>query len=438
MPTQKKFLLVIPDGAGDVDRLAGRSPLAAAAIPYWDWLATEGACGLMQTLYEDLPRGSIVAQLGMLGWNPYLYSGHGRAIWELLALSDVQLGPDDMVFRANLVRMLDRRLTSYNAGYILTEEATRLVERVNAALGREFPSLELYHNCDFRNSLVVRDAEADPALLRCPEPHDHEGTEFEIARLIAGADSRSEAVAARLNSYLVRVAEVLADEAANMIFPWSASRSFALPSFRDNTGFTGRSAIVGCMDFLQGIAKVGRIDFVRVGNGRPDTDYAGKGAKILELFEAGYSFVICHINSPDEAAHMHDRETKIHCLEAIDRHVLGPCVEYFRERQEELGGLMVAPDHYTNLLLGAVRADAHSLHPVPFVIWNGRDRDQVSRFDEDSVRLGRFGASPISHLDLLSVLGVVRRDGSIQEKPGGRRPAEVSEAADLSAPSPPG
>ncbi len=435
---KKKFLLVIPDGAGDVDRLAGRSPLAEASIPHWDWLAAEGVCGLMQTLYEDLPRGSIVAQLGMLGWNPYLYSGHGRAIWELMALNDVELGPDDMVFRANLVKMLDRRLISYNAGYIVTEEATRLVERVGAALGREFPDLELHHNCDFRNSLVVRDAGADPALLLCPEPHDHEGTEFEVAGLIAGKDPRSKAVAARLNGYLVRVAEVLAGEAANMIFPWSASRSFALPAFRDNTGFAGRAAIVGSMDFLQGIAKVGKIDFVKVGNGRPDTDYAGKGAQALELFEAGYSFVVCHVNSPDEAAHMHDRELKIRCLEAIDRHVLGPCVEYFRERREELGGLMVAPDHYTNLLLGAVRADAHSLHPVPFVIWNGHDRDQVSRFDEDSVRLGRFGASPISHLDLLSVLGVVRRDDSVPAKPGGRRPAEISEVSDLSAPSPPG
>src|SRR4051794_36182979 len=109
MPGQKKFLLVIPDGAGDVDQLAGRSPLAAADIPRWDWLASEGVCGLMQTLYEDLPRGSIVAQLGMLGWDPYLYSRHGRAVWELLALTDVQLGSGDLVFRANLVQMIGRR-----------------------------------------------------------------------------------------------------------------------------------------------------------------------------------------------------------------------------------------------------------------------------------------------------------------------------------------
>ena len=434
MPGQK-FLLVIPDGAGDLDQLAGRSPLVDAFIPYWDWLATEGACGLMQTLYEDLPRGSIVAQLGMLGWDPYLYSGHGRAIWELLALSDVQLGPSDLVFRANLVQMQESRLISYNARFVLTEVAAPLVERINTVLGREFPDIELHHNCDFRNCLVVRDAGCDPGLFLCPEPHDHEGTEFEISRLIAGKDPKSAAVADRINRYLERVSELLKGDTANMIFPWSASCSFGLPAFRDHTGFEGRSAIVGCMDFLQGIAKVGGLDFFKVGNGRPDTDYAAKGAKVVELLEAGYSFVVCHINSPDEAAHMHDRELKIQCLEAIDRYIIGPLVEYFESQPEELGGLIVAPDHYTNLLLGSVRADAHSLHPVPFVIWNGRDRDAVTRFDENSVRPGQYGASPVNHLELLKILGVMKQEASLQVKRGERRSGE---ALGLSPSNPPG
>lgn len=434
MPGQKKFLLVIPDGAGDVDQLAGRSPLAAADIPRWDWLASEGVCGLMQTLYEDLPRGSIVAQLGMLGWDPYLYSRHGRAVWELLALTDVQLGSGDLVFRANLVQMIGRRLISYNAGFIMTEAAVPLVERINAGLGREFPNIELHHNCDFRNCLVVRGTGCDPGRFVCPEPHDHEGMEFELSRLVVGQDPASEAVASLLNRYLERVAEILDGEPANMIFPWSASCSFGLPRFRDNTGFEGRCAIVGCMDFLQGIAKTGSLEFFKVGNGRPDTDYAAKGAKVLELFEAGYSFVVCHINSPDEAAHMHDRELKIHCLEEIDRHVLGPAVEYFRSRADELGGLMVAPDHYTNLLLGSVRADAHSLHPVPFVIWNGRDRDAVSRFDEASVRAGRYGASPVNHLELLTLLGLMQRSARPQERRGGRRASDPSSLSPLNPP----
>jgi 2,3-bisphosphoglycerate-independent phosphoglycerate mutase len=414
--TQKKFLLVIPDGAGDVHRVDGKSPLAEASIPHWEEVASEGVCGLMQTLYEDLPRGSIVALLGMLGWNPYIFSGHGRAGWELLALSEIKLLPGDLVFRANLVRVVERRLISYNAGFILSEEALPLVERVNAALRDEFPQIELHHNCDFRNSLVLRGARVDPALLSCPEPHDHEGMEFDPARLIGGKDPRSKGVASLLNAYLARVAEVLCGEAANMIFPWSASRPVSLPAFRDHVGFEGRTAIVGNMDFLQGIARSAEIEFFKVGNGRPDTDYVAKGAKVIELFEEGCAFVICHINAPDEASHMHDREGKIECLEAIDQHIIGPVVKYFRSRMEELGGVMIIPDHYTNLLLDSTRVDAHSLHPVPFALWNGRDRDGVTRFHEDAVRQGLYGDKPISHLELLRILGVSERDVDLRPR----------------------
>lgn len=413
---QKKFLLVIPDGAGDVHRVNGQSPLAEAAIPHWDEVACEGVCGLMQTLYDDLPRGSIVAHLGMLGWDPHLFSGHGRAGWELLALSEVKLFPGDLVFRANLAQVVERRLISYNAGFILSEEALPLVERVNAALRNEFPRIELHHNGDFRNSLVLRDAHVNPALLICPEPHDHEGMEFDLAQLIGGQDPKSQGVASLLNAYLVRAAEILRGETANTIFPWSASRSVSLPAFRDHAGFKGRTAIVGSMDFLQGIARSAGIDFFQVGNGRPDTDYGAKGAKVIELLEAGWDFVICHINAPDEASHMHDRRRKIQCLEAIDQHIIGPVVKYFRSRMEELGGMMIIPDHYTNLLLDSKRVDAHSLHPVPFALWNGRDRDGVTRFHEDAARQGLYGDQPASHFDLLRILGVSGRGVEVRPR----------------------
>ncbi|HYH44366.1 MAG TPA: hypothetical protein VEG34_01680, partial [Thermoanaerobaculia bacterium] len=363
-------------------------------------------CGLMQTLYEDLPRGSIVAQLGMLGWDPYGYSCHGRSVWELLGLGNVHLAADDLVFRANFVRLEGRRLASYNADFIHSGEARPLVDRLNARLQPEFPLMELHHNSDFRNSLVVRGTGVDPALISAPEPHEHEGAEFDVSRLLSGADAVSAATAGLLNRYLVEAAKVLAGERANMLFPWSAGRAFSVPSFRDNTGFPGKTALVGCMDFLHGIARSGEMDFYKVGNGRPDTDYAAKGAKVVELLEHGYSFVVCHVNSPDEAAHMHDRSLKIWCIEQIDRHVLAPLIGYFRSRPGELGGLCVAPDHYTNLLIDGVRAEAHSLDPVPFALWNGRDRDEVATFTEDSVRQGRYGAPVVSHLDLLRLVGV--------------------------------
>jgi 2,3-bisphosphoglycerate-independent phosphoglycerate mutase len=99
--------------------------------------------------------------------------------------------------------------------------------------------------------------------------------------------------------------------------------------------------------------------------------------------------------------------------------------------------LVVAPDHYTNLLLGPMRADAHSLHPVPFVIWNGRDCDGVTRFDETSVLQGWYGENLVNHLDLLPLLGMVGRGARPSAKHGGRRSGEISSASDLIS-QPPG
>jgi 2,3-bisphosphoglycerate-independent phosphoglycerate mutase len=73
--------------------------------------------------------------------------------------------------------------------------------------------------------------------------------------------------------------------------------------------------------------------------------------------------------------------------------------------------MMIVPDHYTNLPANAPgrrRADIHSMNAVPFALWNGRERDGVEAFSEDAVLAGKYAARPVSHLDLMAVLGVSR------------------------------
>jgi 2,3-bisphosphoglycerate-independent phosphoglycerate mutase len=406
----KKYVLIVPDGAADVHRAAGLSPMAAARTPYADFLARQGVCGLMQTLYDDMPKGSIVAQLGMLGWDPYRYFPHGRASCELLALDDVHLDAADLVFRANLVAMEGPRLVSYNGHYVESEQAAPLVDRINGGTRQEFPDFELYHNSDFRNTLVIRGAALDPRLFVCSEPHESEGMEFDLRRLVGfkGGEGDQQ-LAATINRYLGRVRDLLAGESANMLFPWSPSGALHLPRFADHTGFTGKAGIVGGMDFLVGIAKAGEMDFFRVGNGRPDTDYAAKGCRVVELLEGEYELVVCHINGPDEASHMGDLAAKIRSLEAIDEQITRRVVAYFERHPEVLGGVMIVPDHYTNHSMEGrqlYRTEAHSIHPVPFALWNGQVCDAVETFDEDAAREGLYGDHPINHLDLLRLLGV--------------------------------
>jgi 2,3-bisphosphoglycerate-independent phosphoglycerate mutase len=403
---KKKYVLVIPDGAADTYRSSGKSPLGLAQTQYLDFIAREGVTGLMQTLYSDLPKESLVAQLGMLGWDPHLYYPGGRASAELLALDNIHMEDGDLAFRANFVRMESEVLASYNADYITSEQSRPLVQRINEALSTDFPDFELYHNCDFRNCLVVRGIGVRPEDLHCPEPHESHGLTFDVECLISGKD---EAKTRRINQYLSRAAKLLQPGPANMIFPWSPSRRLRLIDFKENADFGGKTAIVGCMDFLHGISKAGGLEFFRVGNGRPDTDYEGKGARVIELLLQGYEFVVCHINAPDEASHMGDLALKIRSLELVDHYVLRPVVEYFQAHSEELGGVMIAPDHYSNhaaVYTSQKRIASHSDHPVPFAIWNQRERDSVQAFSEDDVLAGKYGQAPVNHLELLRMLGI--------------------------------
>jgi 2,3-bisphosphoglycerate-independent phosphoglycerate mutase len=412
--SQPKFVMVIPDGAADSNRELGCSPLQAAQIPNMDFLAREGVCGLVQTLYPDLPRESMVAQLGILGWDPRVYYPFGRASAELLACEGIQLAPGDVAFRANLVRMAGNRLESYNACFIESEEAVVLIERIRSVLTNKFPEFELHHNSDFRNTLIVRNASVDPRDLICPEPHESHGRQFAIGRLISARTLSAENLAARINEYLLAAAALIEDESANALFPWSASRAFQLCPFSESTGFPNRVGIVGFMDFLLGIAKAGGVNFFRVGNGRPGTNYEAKGRKIIELLERGFSLVVCHINAPDEASHMGDLPGKVAALEQIDRFVVAPVIRYFERHTEELGGIIILPDHYSNItpeLGGGRRGDIHSLHPVPFALWNNRDRDSSAEFSEDGAARGIYARPFVHHLSILPLLLHLRNAG---------------------------
>ena len=149
------------------------------------------------------------------------------------------------------------------------------------------------------------------------------------------------------------------------------------------------------------------MDFFHEGTGRPDTDFAAKGSRLLELLQSDYGLIVCHINAPDEASHMGDLQLKIRSIEAIDEFVVRPVLEYFDTRKDELGGVAILPDHYTNVFPGTtgdIRTDAHSLDPVPFALWDGRESDRVSKFCEDSVGQGRHGKQPLASSAFMGLL----------------------------------
>jgi 2,3-bisphosphoglycerate-independent phosphoglycerate mutase len=98
-----KYAIIIPDGAADepLEQFGNKTVLEAANIPNLDKISRQGRLGIVRTIPDGMDPGSDVAQMSLLGYDPRKYYT-GRAPIEAVA-RNVQLSPDDWVFRCNLI-----------------------------------------------------------------------------------------------------------------------------------------------------------------------------------------------------------------------------------------------------------------------------------------------------------------------------------------------
>src|SRR4029453_13720981 len=102
-----KYVVLVPDGCADepLSELDGRTPLEAAHMPHLAELAARAELGRAAVIPEGLPPGSDVGNLAILGHDPARYHT-GRAPIEAGAMG-VELAPDEVAYRCNLVTVAD-------------------------------------------------------------------------------------------------------------------------------------------------------------------------------------------------------------------------------------------------------------------------------------------------------------------------------------------
>jgi len=378
----KRYAVIIIDGAADepVPELDNKTPLEYSNMLTLDYLTKRGHTGLLKTCYDGLPVCSIVANLGIIGYNPWRYYPNGRASLEALA-QEIYLNPGDIAFRCNLITVDEGVLTDFTAQNIPSKIAHPIVKKLN----EEFDEFELYVGQSYRNTLILRSANIDVSKLKMCEPHENIGKPIEML-WPRGADDESQTVAEKLKKMMVGSKEILErmnrerSSAATMIFPWSASIEPKLPSFHRK--FNNDGAIVCGLDFMRGIGMAARMECKKIlgATGYNDTDLEAKllaAKNALRYNELAY----IHINAPDEEAHMHNAKGKVAILEKIDRQVIKPLMEHLEENYLGNYRIAVLPDHYTTTKDGR-----HGIKPVPYVILgHGIDPDIVERFTEKEI-----------------------------------------------------
>src|SRR6476661_5199653 len=151
-----KYVVLVPDGCADepLAELDGRTPLEAAAMPALSRLAARAEVGRAAVIPEGLPPGSDVGNMAILGYDPARFHT-GRAPIEAAAMG-IELGPDDVAFRCNLVTLSDGEppvMVDFAAGHPTNEQSHAIVAALDAALGagrdgvRFFPGVEYRHLC---------------------------------------------------------------------------------------------------------------------------------------------------------------------------------------------------------------------------------------------------------------------------------------------------
>ena len=100
-----KYLILIGDGMADwpIGEIGNRTPLEAAVKPNMDFMASNGALGMVQVVPKEMYPGSDVSNLSILGYDPAaVYTG--RSPLEAASMG-IELGPDDVAVRCNIVSL---------------------------------------------------------------------------------------------------------------------------------------------------------------------------------------------------------------------------------------------------------------------------------------------------------------------------------------------
>lgn len=383
-----KYLVLLCDGMADTpcDALGGKTPMQAANKPNMDLLCKTSRVGMCRTVATGLKPGSDVANLSVMGYDPFeCYTG--RSPLEAASIG-IDLKSTDVTLRCNLVTLSDdepygeKTMVDYCAGDISTEEAAEIIKTVDEKLG--LAPYRFYAGVSYRHCLVVENGTVD--LGNMTPPHDISG------RVIGEylSDSKNAEPLIELmkksNEFLkyhpVNVQRVKNGlRPANSIWLWGEGTKPSIENFKEKFGVN--AAVVSAVDLLKGIGKCAGmlVPEVEGATGYIDTDFEGKANAGIEAFKSGCDLVYMHFEAPDECGHRAEPENKVKAIEYIDSRAFSSLLDYLRSCGDDYR-ILIMPDHPT-----PIATKTHSSDPVPFMIYDSRvDLSGADTFTEQTAK----------------------------------------------------
>ncbi|MBD3183259.1 cofactor-independent phosphoglycerate mutase [Candidatus Poribacteria bacterium] len=375
-----KYIILVGDGMADypIDELDGKTPLEVADTTYIDQIAGRGISGLVNTIPEDMPPGSDVANLAVLGYDPVIYY-EGRGPLEAGSMG-VKLDDDEVAYRCNIVCVDDKIMLDYSSGHISSEEARELIELVDKHLGTE--EIMFHAGVSYRHLMVHKHGSIN---LDCTPPHDITDKPYadylpkgEGQEIIRDLMQNSKAI---LDDHPVnKKRRAKGKNPGNMIWLWGQGKAPQMPTLMEKYGFTG--SVISAVDLIKGIGYYAGLDIIEVpgATGYLDTNYLGKAQYALDSLKEK-DFVWVHVEAPDEASHAGNIAAKIKAIEDFDSKVAGTILKGMEERGEDYI-LLVMPDHLTPII---ERTHVHG--SIPFTVCGTEVKsDGINSFSEAAAK----------------------------------------------------
>ena len=319
-----KYVVFVPDGCADVAlaELGGRTPLEAARMPRLAALAAAGEVGRAAVIPAGLPPGSDVGNMAILGYDPARFHT-GRAPIEAAAMG-VELGPDEVAYRCNLVTLSDDAsptMVDFAAGHPTNQQSHAIIAALDEALGNGRDGVKFHPGVEYRHLCVV------PRVLG--RSRLHAAARSDRSKRPCFRRARPRRWCARSWTRRVRSSSrsrATVGSIATQIWLWGQGVKPMLPSFTKTFGVTGRMS--SAVDLVQGLGVLTGIDVVDVPGATAgfDNDYRGQADACIASLADCDLFVV-HIEATDEAGHQGRSDIKVDALERWDADVIAPVID---------------------------------------------------------------------------------------------------------------
>lgn len=407
---KEKLLFITIDGLGDKPKKGNETPLEKARTDNLDFLAKEGRCGLVSTVGKNIAPESDIALTALLGYDPFKhYTGRGPI--EAYGLG-IKLKPGDLVLRANFATIdKNEKIINRRAGRNLTtKEARELAGEINKKVKLNYPFLfksETEHRAilAIRNNFSANISNTDPG-------YERKGLFGVISKKVSDKILKSRALdkskkakeaAEEINSFSLQVKNILKEAEVNKarkrkgLLPANyvllRDAGIELPHLKKEKGKW--AAVVGYTLEL-GLAKRVGMKVFKINYPEIKTrdiyshlykclDIEIKTAlKIIKKELGNFEKFWIHFKPTDIPGHDGLANDKKKMIEILDSKFFKSVLALAKKKNNLK--IIITADHAT-----PISKKLHSADPVPLLVYDGKNKDEVNKFGESYCRKGSLG-----------------------------------------------